>query len=121
MDLPYEPGSEIRVTVYYRATDTGQLKLCTLSAEAFIHRFLQHVLPKGFVKVCYFGFFAPGCRQRMAALSQQLEQKYPENIGESEAITELADPTPQPKLCCPSCGQPMLFQKAIQPTGGCPP
>jgi len=49
-----------QVTFRYRATDTGQLKLCTLSAEEFIHRFLQHVLPKGFVKVRYFGFFAPG-------------------------------------------------------------
>ena len=49
-----------KVTFLYRATDTGQLKLCTLAAEEFIHRFLQHVLPKGFVKVRYFGFFAPG-------------------------------------------------------------
>jgi len=32
--------------------------LCTLSAEEFIRRFLQHVLPKGFVKVRYFDFFA---------------------------------------------------------------
>lgn len=50
-----------QVTFRYHATDTGQLKLCTLSAEEFVRRFLQHVLPKGFVKVRYFGFFAPGC------------------------------------------------------------
>jgi hypothetical protein len=109
------------VTFRYRATDTGQPKLCTLSAEAFIHRFLQHVLPKGFVKVRYFGFFAPGCRKRLAALRQQLEQKYPENFGASEATPEPADSTPEPKLRCPSCGQPMLLQRAIQPTGRCPP
>ena len=35
-----------QVAFRYRARDTGQLKLCTLSAEAFIHRFLQHLLPK---------------------------------------------------------------------------
>jgi hypothetical protein len=52
-----------QVTFRYRATDTGKLKLCTLSAKEFIHRFLQHVLPKGFVKVRYYGFFAPGCRR----------------------------------------------------------
>ena len=57
-----------KVTFRYRATDTGEPKLCTLSAEAFIHRFLQHVLPKGFVKVRYFGFFDPGCRKRLLAL-----------------------------------------------------
>ena len=72
-----------QVTFRYRATDTGEPKLCTLSAEAFIHRFLQHVLPKGFVKVRYFGFFAPGCRQRLTVLRQQLLQKYPENLGEA--------------------------------------
>jgi len=110
-----------QVTFRYRVTDTGEPKLCTLSAEAFIHRFLQHVLPKGFVKVRYFGFFASGCRKRLAALRQQLEQKYPENLGEAEATPEPADSTPSPKLCCPSCGQPMLIQRTIQPTGRCPP
>jgi hypothetical protein len=95
--------------------------LCTLSAEAFIHRFLQHVLPKGFVKVRYFGFFAPGCRKRLLALRQQIEQEYPENLEESEATPEPADLTPESKLCCPSCGQLLLFQRIIQPTGRCPP
>jgi hypothetical protein len=108
-----------RVTFRYRATDSGQERLCTLSAEAFIHRFLQHVLPQGFVKVRYFGFFAPGCRKRLLALRLQLEHDYPENIGQSE--TAPAEATPEPELCCPSCGQPLLFQRTIQPTGRCPP
>jgi uncharacterized protein (DUF983 family) len=112
-----------QVTFRYRATDTGEPKLCTLSAEAFIHRFLQHVLPKGFVKVRYFGFFAPGCRKRLAALRQQLEQACPDpdSMVEPESMSEPADATPEPNLRCPSCGQPMLFQRAIQPTGRCPP
>lgn len=61
-----------QVTFRYLATDTDQLKLCTLTAEEFIHRFLQHVLPKGFVKVRYLGFFAPGCRKHLVVLRQQL-------------------------------------------------
>jgi len=110
-----------RVTFRYRTTDTGQLKLCTLSAEGFIHRFLQHVLPKGFVKVRYFAFFAPGCRIRLAALRQQLGQESPETLGEAQAAPEPAEADPKPKLRCPSCGQPMLLQRVIQPTGRCPP
>ena len=109
------------VTFRYRATDTGQPKLCTLFAEAFIHRFLQHVLLKSFVKVRYFGFFAPGCRKRLAVLCQQLEHDYPENIGQSETTPEPVDATLEPKLCYPSCGQPLLFKHTIQPTGRCPP
>ena len=96
-----------QVTFRYRATDTGQPKLCTLSAEAFIPRFLQHVLPKGFVKVRFFGFFAPDCRKRLLALRQQLEHVFPENIGQSETAPE--DATPVPKLYCPSCGPHLLF------------
>jgi hypothetical protein len=64
-----------RVTFRYRATDTGQERLCTLAAEEFIRRFLQHVLPKGFVKVRYYGFFSSGSRPRLAAIRQQLGQE----------------------------------------------
>jgi hypothetical protein len=110
-----------QVTFRYRATDTGEPKLCTLSAEAFIHRFLQHVLPKGFVKVCYFGFFAPGCRKSLTVLRQQFEREYSEIFGEADATPEPADSPPGLKLCCPNCGQPLLFQRTIQSTGRCPP
>jgi hypothetical protein len=68
------------VTFLYRATDTGQLKLCTLSAEEFIHRFLQHVLRKGFVKVRYFGFFAPGCRKCLAAVRPTTQAEVPREV-----------------------------------------
>jgi hypothetical protein len=110
-----------QVTFRYRATDTGEPKLCTLSAEAFIHRFLQHVLPKGFVKMRYFGFLAPGCRKRLLTLRQRLEQSCHNHMGEPEATPETVNETPEPNLRCSNCGQPMLFQHVIQLTGRCPP
>ena len=61
-----------RVTFRYRATDTGQPKLCTLAVEEFIHRFLQHVLPAGFVKVRYYGFLSAGQRPQLALIRQTL-------------------------------------------------
>jgi len=61
-----------RLTFRYQDSQTRQTKLCTLPVEAFLHRFLQHVLPKGFVKVRYYGFFAPGRRRPLAALQQHL-------------------------------------------------
>jgi putative transposase len=42
-----------RVTFRYRDGKTKQVKLCTLPALTFTGRFLQHILPKGFVKVRY--------------------------------------------------------------------
>ena len=44
-----------RVTFSYQNGETKQQRTCTLPVEAFIHRFLQHVLPRGFVKVRYYG------------------------------------------------------------------
>jgi hypothetical protein len=71
------------------------------------------------VKVRYFGFFALDCRKRLVALHLQPEQECIENLDESEAVQEPADLIPI--LCCPNCGQPLLFQHSIQPTGRCPP
>ena len=104
-----------RVAFQYRPSDTGQLKTCTLSVEHFIQRFLQHVLPKGFVKVRYYGFFAAPLRSRLASLQQYLSKLTP--------TAPAADPqpkinqTPSPsKILCPQCGQPMLFQQTLPPT-----
>jgi len=61
-----------QVTFRYRASDTGQSRTCTLAVEEFIHRFLQHVLPKGFVKVRYYGFLSVSQRAQLTTLRQQL-------------------------------------------------
>jgi hypothetical protein len=60
------------VTFHYRDSNTGQPKLLTLEVFEFIHRFLQHVLPQGFVKVRYYGLLSPGCRPQLALVRQQL-------------------------------------------------
>ena len=41
------------VTFSYRQGESGERRECRLEALAFLHRYLQHVLPKGFVKVRY--------------------------------------------------------------------
>lgn len=43
------------VTYEYRPVDGQRSKTMTVSAEEFIRRFLQHVLPSGFRKVRHFG------------------------------------------------------------------
>ncbi len=103
-----------RVTFRYTASHSGQSKLCTLPVDAFIARFLQHVLPKHFVKVRYYGFFAPGQRARLAALRQQLHATTAPPVAPApEAVT--TSPTPglllgssgslstEPRRC-PVCG-----------------
>jgi hypothetical protein len=122
--------AEGKVTFRYRASDTGKLRTCTLAAEEFIRRFLQHVLPKGFVKVRYYGFLASGCRQRLASIRQQLNDlpagTAPEldNGTNAESQTEehpADDPVPNSILLCPSCAQVMQRRPIPRPQGRCPP
>jgi hypothetical protein len=113
-----------KVTFYYKASDTGKTKTCTLSAIEFIRRFLQHVLPKGFVKVRYYGFFSSGCRAKLAALQQQLgasgtDPAHPsvENDSNSNHQTSKANDT----IPCPRCGQSMQRHQRILPKEREPP
>jgi hypothetical protein len=47
-------------------------KIMTLTATEFLRRFFLHVLPKGFVRIRYFGFLANPQRAEMLALARQL-------------------------------------------------
>jgi len=123
-----------KVTFRYRASDTGTQRTCTLPAEEFLRRFLQHVLPKGFVKVRYYGFLASGCRQQLAALRQQLgcpaADQPPaskvdggdgQNAGQASSDVAVSSHV----VLCPSCGRPMQ-RRSIRPgeqrpRGRCPP
>ncbi|MGD9092457.1 MAG: transposase [Anaerolineales bacterium] len=103
--------SSTQVTFRYRSTKTGKTKTCILSAEEFIRRFLQHVLPKGFVKIRYYGFLCPGLRSRLTNLRSQLDELQPNQTAgdrDSQSIT-----LPTDCLLCLACGQVMQKVKVI--------
>ena len=104
--------SDTHVTFRYRSTKTGKTKICIVSAEEFIRRFLQHVLPKGFVKVRYYGFFSPGLRARLASLRTQLDRLQPDQPSSDDADPQAIE-QPMDHLLCPSCGQDMQKKKTI--------
>ena len=47
--------------------DHDRHKVMTLQAGEFIRRFLQHVLPKGLMRIRHYGFLANSCRRRKLA------------------------------------------------------
>lgn len=116
-----------KVTFRYRTSDTGKLRVCILPAEEFIRRFLQHVLPKGFVKVRYYGFLSSGLRRRLATLRQRLRDLPADQLPSSGvADTDTPDQSPDVappghSVLCPSCGQVMQRRSVIRPRGRCPP
>jgi putative transposase/transposase-like zinc-binding protein len=95
-----------QVTFHYRDGDTKQVRTCTLPALSFMGRFLQHVLPKGFVKVRYYGLFSRRGRAVLVQMRQQLA------VALSSVTTAARQPS-RPVgaaalvINCPLCGQPM--------------
>ena len=112
-----------QVTFRYTQAQTGLSKFCTLPAEQFIHRFLQHVLPKGFVKVRYYGLFARCCGARLAALQHKLRQAQPTSDPSPEAAspTPVRSGTPPPPFRCPRCGSGMALAHTLPALARSPP
>ena len=111
------------ITFRYTQANTGQTKFCTLPAERFIHRFLQHVLPRGFVKVRYYGLFGRRCGARLAALQATLRQPNPQPALPTETVPATpvvsgAPPKPRP---CPKCGSPMRLAHTLSALARSPP
>lgn len=50
-----------KVTFCYRKTKSRRLRKTSLDVMDFISRFLQHVLPSGFMKVRHYGFMNANC------------------------------------------------------------
>jgi hypothetical protein len=104
-----------------------------LDVMSFLHRFLQHVLPKGFQKIRYSGFLHPGARTTLTALQEQLAEtddgttQLPEELASTFGI-DLADvptadaspadaPLPESTHCCPHCGGPLAYFGRLPPHG----
>lgn len=115
-----------QVTFRYQNTGDRQWKRMTLKAEEFIRRFLQHVLPRGFHKVRYYGRWAPGNRRLMRRIQLLLA---PEDRSSSWSVVELdssPEEPPRPHLMagqkCPSCQKGLLvWSGRIPRLGRAPP
>src|SRR5206468_6021410 len=61
----------------YRDNRSQQMRQVTLPGIEFIGRFLQHVLPRGAVKVRYYGIFSPSSKSMLTRARQLLSQDSP--------------------------------------------
>jgi len=88
------------VTFSYKDyADDNQYKMLRLSADEFIRRVLQHILPKGFMRIRSYGFLANCCRKKKRPhLLRALKQKHEEEKKDEEAepaIEECGYPCPR--------------------------
>ena len=115
-----------QVTFRYKDANTGKNRHCTVAAEEFIRRFLQHVLPKGFVKVRYYGFFSPTHRHLLNQIRQLLERRIATCPPDEAEARPAAKPKTNPSLPdqahrCPQCGQVMRLIETLKPQRRRPP
>jgi len=98
-----------QITFRYKAYAHGhRWRRMTLTAEEFLRRFLQHVLPRGFVRIRSFGFLAHRVRDEQLALCRKLLQApAPAALPSSGETPGLAVPGEDPHRC-PRCGQGIL-------------
>jgi Putative transposase/Transposase zinc-binding domain len=103
------------VTFAYKESATDQLKSCKVTAEEFIRRFLQHVLPPRFIKVRYFGLLSPSNRQLLEKARQLLSATTSKLNHEDVKTTQ-----PLALLSCPHCGGPLTLLSPLAPRGRAP-
>jgi len=100
-----------QVSSRFKNSDTDQWETKTLPAFDFIYRFLQHVLPKGFVKIRYYGFLSPSSRNLLAVVKYLLG-----NIGKSKATSTVDE-----RYICPHCGEKLRWIKPLPKSTRAPP
>ena len=74
------------VTFKYKDSNTEEWKIMSLKAEEFIRRYLQHVLPSGFMKVRYYGLFASANRKLLSKVREILGCKKLESKKKAQPI-----------------------------------
>ena len=90
---------------YKNYADEQQHKTMTLSAEEFLRRFLQHVLPRGFVKIRHYGLLANRGREEKLALCRRLLLPQTAAAALSQPSGNSAQPVqPTTPPHCPKCG-----------------
>jgi hypothetical protein len=90
---------EGRITFKYKDSEEHQWHTLTLAAMEFVRRFLQHVLPRGFQRVRYYGWLSAAADLKWKRILALLDWKAP------------ALPPAPPRLppLCPHCGDPLLW------------
>ena len=95
-----------RVVFSYRdRKNNNEKKTMNLNAEEFIRRFLLHVLPKGFMKIRYFGFLSNMKKKECIQIIRKLLESKAELVEQvKETVQEIMQRVTGIDItCCPKC------------------
>jgi hypothetical protein len=97
-----------KVYFKYKKTRSERWRSMSLDIMEFIRRFLQHVLPTGFMKVRYYGFLSPSSSVSLSDTRTLIELAYGFELPESKTNIE-----PIQSLTCPHCGGVLIYRTSI--------
>ena len=105
---------DAEVVFRYRKVGSQRQRTMALAPAEFIRRFLQHVLPAGFMKVRYFGFLSPSFSMPIEEVKGRIE------LAQGFAVSAPRDApaevsTPRAAMCCPQCGGRLRWCSVVLP------
>jgi hypothetical protein len=118
--LAFDSSSVTFRTKDYRHSGPDRQQVMILAADAFIQRFLLHVLPRGFHRIRHYGLLASATAKASIARARELlgvASPPPDEEGEDLDVSEDTSHVPP----CPCCGGRMrileTFERWQQPRG----
>lgn len=99
-----------KVFFRYKKPHSRRWRTMALDTMEFMRRFLQHVLPTGFMKVRHYGFMNPASSVELEKVSSLIELAYGFYVDVPE-IDQQDDIHPR----CPDCGGKLEFRCWIHP------
>jgi len=113
------------VSYWYHDHKTGQIKHETLPALQFIGRMVQHILPKGFQRIRYYGLHGNVRYQKMR---EYLDDILPVGLPDDPRGYRVLGPKPfaqrfvesfgKDPMLCPKCGDMMCLELIYHPQYG---
>jgi hypothetical protein len=107
-------ADDSQVVFRYRKVNSQRQRTMALSPAEFIRRFLQHVLPTGFMKVRYFGFLSPSFSMPIEEVRGRIELAQGFAVrAPRDAPAEVS--TARATMCCPHCGGRLRWCSVVLP------
>lgn len=103
-----------KVTIKYKKVNSKRIRTTTFTVIEFMRRFLQHVLPSGFMKIRYYGFLHPSFKTPLTQIRTLIEKSSSVTLTAHVSDVEKEKTATQ---TCPDCGGSLRFICLVSPDG----